>query len=35
MNKIQKTLALLAALALLISCGAAYAAGEWHCLYCG
>ena len=35
MQKIQRTLAMLVTLALLASCGAAYAAGEWHCPYCG
>ncbi len=35
MNKIQRTLALLTTLVMLISCCAAYAAGEWHCPYCG
>lgn len=35
MRKIQRMLAVLAAFVLLAACGAAYAAGEWHCPYCG
>ena len=35
MQKIQRMLAVLAALVLMTVCGAAYAADEWHCAYCG
>ncbi len=35
MQKIQKSLAALTALVMLAAFGAAYAAGEWHCPYCG
>ena len=35
MQKIQKSLAALMTLVMLAAFGTAYAAGEWHCPYCG